>query len=171
MIDLFKKYNTTDIHKIWLKKLSHSHCSALIKVLYNEEDNTVKDIMVGHTTWDDYSAMVRIFKENIFEFMGENSIIPSNQVTYSSYAGVISSTDDYYLVNKKLVVMETTLEILNERLYSKVLPSSSYIPDFMRILISNRNSNDGKTWIGWMNYINSGTYNSQWMIIDMEKFE
>jgi len=99
MIDLFHKYNTTDIQKIWLKKLAHSHCSALVKLLKNE-DNSIKDIMVGHTTWDDFSAMVRIFKENNFEFLGKNSVMPPHLVSFSSYAGVISSTDDYYLINK-----------------------------------------------------------------------
>jgi len=36
MINLFKKYNTTDPNVIWLKKLSHSHCSALVKLLFDE---------------------------------------------------------------------------------------------------------------------------------------
>jgi len=56
--------------------------------------------------------------------------------------------------------METTLEILNEDLYDNVLPVDKYIPDFMRVMISNRFATDAKSWIKWLSYINSGTYNS-----------
>ena len=46
--------------------------------------------------------------------LGENSVLTPHVVSFPSYPGVISSTDDYYVINKKFVVMETTLEILNE---------------------------------------------------------
>jgi len=34
--------------------------------------------------------------------------------------------------------METTLEILNEDVYSQVAPPEKYIPDFFRVVIANR---------------------------------
>jgi len=34
--------------------------------------------------------------------------------------------------------METTLEILNEDIYSNVVPVTKYIPDFFRVVIANR---------------------------------
>jgi len=53
--------------------------------------------------------------------LGENSSLTPHVVSFPSYPGVISSTDDYYVINKKFVVMETTLEILNDQVYGKVL--------------------------------------------------
>lgn len=56
--------------------------------------------------------------------------------------------------------METTLEILNENVYNKILSADEYIPDFFRLLTANRLAVSGKTWVKWLNYVNSGTYNS-----------
>ena len=39
----------------------------------------------------------------------------------------------------------------------------------MRIILSNRLGYDGKTWTFWMEYFNTGTYNSQWIIVDLKK--
>jgi hypothetical protein len=120
----------------------------------------IEDVLIGHTTWDDYIEMLRIYKYYEFEFLGENSALPGHTVSFPSYPGVISSTDDYYVINKKLVVMETTLEILNENVYDKILKADEYIPDFFRLLTANRLAVSGKTWVNWLKYINSGTYNS-----------
>jgi len=138
MINLFQKYNTTDPNLIWLKKLSHSHCSALVKLIRDDSTNEIADILVGHTTWDDYSEMLRIYKQYEFEFLGDNPILKRHTISFPSYPGVISSTDDYYIINKKFVVMETTLEILNEQVYNKILDADKYVPDFFRLLIANR---------------------------------
>jgi len=57
--------------------------------------------------------MLRIYKVYNFEFFNNDQLRAINQ-TFSSYPGTISSTDDFYVINKELVVLETTLEILNE---------------------------------------------------------
>jgi len=169
MLNLFQKYNTTDPNLIWLKKLSHSHCSALVKLI-RDEDHKIKDVFIGHTTWDDYSAMLRIFKNYEFEFLGSESVLRPHTLEFPSYPGIISSTDDYYIINTKFVVMETTLEILDERVQSKILTADEYVPDFFRLLAANRLATSGKNWIHWLGYVNSGTYNSMWMVLDLEKF-
>lgn len=40
----------------------HSHCSAFIKVVKDDKGN-YKDLIVSHNTWDDYSEMLRIYKQ------------------------------------------------------------------------------------------------------------
>lgn len=116
--------------------------------------------------------MLRIYKHYDFELLGPGNVILGPHVlNFPSYPGVISSTDDYYIINQKMVVMETTLEILNEDVYDQVLPADEYIPDFFRLLIANRLATGAKNWVHWLGFINSGTYNSQWMIVDLEKFE
>lgn len=42
--------------------------------------------------------------------------------------------------------METTLDILNERIYKKVLKSDSFVPDYMRVSISNRLATSSINW-------------------------
>lgn len=39
----------------------------------------------------------------------------------------------------------------------------------MRIYAANLNANTTKGWLKWINFINTGTYNTQWMIFDLEK--
>lgn len=141
----------------------HSHCSAFIKVLKDNKGN-YKDLIVSHNTWDDYSEMLRIYKHYDFEFDGSNQsvngIFANQIVTFSSYPGCLTSTDDFYIIDKRFVVMETTLEILNERIYKNVLTSDKFIPDYMRIMLSNRLATSATSWANWLKFVNSGTYNS-----------
>lgn len=128
-----------------------------------KKDGKLKDLLLSHQTWDDYSQMLRIFKH--YEIGG-------HQMTFSSYPGCISSTDDWYNNKSKegqLVVTETTLEVLNDQLYNYLISYEKYLPDFMRIVLSNRLAYDGKSWTFWMEYYNTGTYNSQWLIVDVKK--
>ena len=59
---LFQEYGTNDPDYLWEKLMSRSHCSAFIKIL-RREDHTIDDVLLSHSTWDDYSAMIRIFKQ------------------------------------------------------------------------------------------------------------
>ncbi len=43
-----------------------------------------------------------------FEFEN-NHELPSSEMTFSSYPGCLSSTDDFYITNNNLVITETTL--------------------------------------------------------------
>lgn len=130
----------------------------MIKTLKDQNGN-YNDLLVGHTTWDDYSEMLRSYKVYDFEFFN-NQDLKSVKMTFSSYPGTISSTDDFYVMNGSLVVTETTLEILNENAYSLVAREDKYIPDYMRIIISNRMSNSASEWVKWLKFVNTGTYNS-----------
>jgi hypothetical protein len=142
------------------------HCSALIKVT---EGN--KDLMIGHTTWDDYSRMTRIYKFYNFPFEGASAM--ASKISFSSYPGVISSTDDYYVMDSGLSVTDTSLEILNPFVWDKVedFPSKPHIPNFVHIMICNRLAKSGAHWTRLMSSVNSGTYASQWMIIDYNRFK
>ena len=39
----------------------------------------------------------------------------------------------------------------------------------MRILAANKNANSANDWIKWVQHVNTGTYNTQWMIFDLQK--
>lgn len=109
--------------------------------------------------------MLRIYKHYVYEFEGSNnsssgSILESKHITFSSYPGCLTSTDDFYIIDKRFVIMETTLEIMNERIYKNVLQSDKFIPDYMRIMLSNRLATSAPSWSNWLKFVNSGTYNS-----------
>jgi len=96
---LFKKHNTKNPNKIWRDILKNSRCSTIVKVLKDNNDN-YKDILISHSTWDGYSEMVRFFKHYEFEFLGKDIMMPAHKVTFSSYPGCTSSTDDWFMVDE-----------------------------------------------------------------------
>merc|ERR1719440_482048 len=151
----------------WEKRVAETgHCSALIKLT---EGN--KDIMVGHTTWDDYSRMTRVFKYYDFPFDGAATM--ATKIAFSSYPGLISSTDDYYVMSSGLGVMDTSIEILNPFIWDKVqdFPGQPHIPNFVHLMITNRMAKNGAHWTRLFAKQNTGTYASQWMIVDYNRFK
>jgi len=149
--------------KVWRKiKRSTGRCSALIRVT---KDNA--DLMVGHTTFSDYSEMNRIFKYYDLP-LGDNV---AQKMGFSSYPGVAGSTDDYYLMDTGLVVTETTISMLTDEPYDKLEDSNTSVPDFMRIMLSNRLAKTGQDWVDYMKKSSTGTYSSQWMVVDYNKFK
>mmetsp|Transcript_161013 Transcript_161013/g.283761 ORF Transcript_161013/g.283761 Transcript_161013/m.283761 type:complete len:689 (+) Transcript_161013:103-2169(+) len=147
----------------WRKiKQSSGRCSALVRLT-----NDNKDLMVGHTTFSDYAEMTRIFKYYDFP-LGDNVV---QKMGFSSYPGVAGSTDDYYLLDSGLVVTETTISMLTDEPYDKLDDNGTMVPDFMRIMIANRLAKTGKDWVDVMKKSATGTYSSQWMVVDYNLFE
>jgi hypothetical protein len=96
--------------------------------------------------------------------------IPSTEMTFSSYPGLLSSTDDWYVTSNNLLITETTLEVIDIKKYEKVKGAEDYIPNFLRVLSASRFAKNGKEWCKSISGYNSGTYSSQWMIIDYNVF-
>jgi len=151
----------------WERRVRESgHCSALIKIT---EGN--KDCFIGHTTWDDYSKMTRIFKYYNFPFDGAATM--ASKIAFSGYPGVISSTDDFYVMSSGMTVMDTSIEILNPFIWDKVedFPARPHIPNFVHVMITNRLAKNGAHWTRLFGTQNTGTYCSQWMIVDYNRFK
>lgn len=142
-----------------------SRCSAFVRLT---EQN--QDLLVGHTTWDDYSKMTRIFKYYKFSLPG--AWTKATHIGFSSYPGCISSTDSFYIMNSGLAVVDTQLEILNPRVYDRVpeFPSNPKLPQFIHIMAVNRMAGTAVHWTTLFAERNSGTGNAQWMIIDYNRF-
>mmetsp|Transcript_18092 Transcript_18092/g.41945 ORF Transcript_18092/g.41945 Transcript_18092/m.41945 type:complete len:602 (-) Transcript_18092:2-1807(-) len=149
----------------WKRRLARDgHCSALVRL-------TESDVLVGHTTWGDYSSMTRIFKYYKFPLPGSGSM--ATEIAMSSYPGVVSSMDSFYTMDTGLVVMDTSLPILDESRWVEIMdfPVSPHIPNFIHIMATNRLARSGGHWAELMTSMNSGTYNAQWMIVDYNLFK
>ncbi len=102
------------------------------------------------------------------DYLGKEATV---ETTFSSYPGCLSSTDDYYITNNKLMVTETTLEVIDINLYKNVKEEAKYIPNFMRVNSASFFSKTAREWVDNFSYYNSGTYSSQWMVLDYKVFE
>lgn len=152
---------------LWEKRIAtDGHCSALVRLA---EGN--KDLFIGHTTWDDYSKMTRIFK--YYNVPLEHAGTMASNIAFSSYPGVISSTDDFYLMNSGLAAMDTSIELMNPFIWDKVqeFATHPHIPNFAHIMITNRLAKTAVHYVRMLATQNTGTYPSQWMVVDYNLFK
>ncbi|EFA84796.1 phospholipase B-like protein [Heterostelium album PN500] len=136
-------------------------CSALVRV-----PPDFSELYISHTTWGSYfTAGYRIFKRVIIP----DPSVPGTEVVFASYAGVLTSDDDFFQIpTTQLVSIETTNNVLNTSLYQYVTANS--LMYWVRSLVANRLSNTGQEWTENFIQYNSGTYNNQWMIVDYKLF-
>ncbi len=94
------------------------HCSALVRVT-----DDLSDILVGHNSWYVYSAMLRIFKTYRFDL--HNRQQRSSAISFSSYPGMLSSLDDFYMMaDSNLIMVQTTNNVFNASLWDLIVPQS-----------------------------------------------
>lgn len=168
---LLKEFGSKDPEEVWYNLMTKSHCSAVIKNIY-DSNGKIDDVMVAHTTWDSYSEMHRIMKIYDFKFTLFANKQRNAYIMFSSYPGTLTSTDDFYLVNKKLSIVETTIEILDKDVYNSIKSTAdNHVPNYIRISIAHRMADSGKQWCDIFKRNNSGTYNSQWMVLDYQVFD
>ena len=136
---------------------SRSHCSVLFKL-----SPDFSELYLGHNTWTSFNSMNRIFKEYRFKAGIENSFT----MAFSSYPGALNSIDDFYVTDNDLLVTETTNEVFDESLFDKISPNS--LLTWERAMIANRLATDAKSWTEIFARYNSGTYNNQFMIVDLK---
>jgi len=140
--------------------LHNTHCSALVKVA-----DDFSELYVGHSTWESYYEMTRMFKTYRFNLAAAQTA--SKVQMMSSYPGTVSSIDDFYQMDTGLVVTETTNGLMDDSLYGAVTPSS--VLSFLRVVVANRMSSNGADWVQIFSMYNSGTYNNQWIVVDHNK--
>ena len=144
------------------------HCSAIIKPLADGSD-----LFIAHNTWNTYDSMIRFMKRYSFAFnslQSNGKPIAGHSVAFSSYPGLISSADDYYILSSGLVVQETTNENHNQSLFLNIT-ADNIVFEFVRNVLANRLANSGKEWTQLFGEYNSGTYNNQFMVLDYKLFK
>ncbi|KAK7477434.1 hypothetical protein BaRGS_00031336 [Batillaria attramentaria] len=148
------------------RPLGSGSCSALVKLLPNNED-----LYVAQDTWGTFQSMLRIIKVYDFPFKmvdASEESIPGRVQVFSSYPGTLMSGDDYYMLSSGMVSMETTIGNNNPDLWKYVQPES--VLEGIRSVVANRISKSGDEWAKTFSFINSGTYNNEWMIVDYKRF-
>eukprot|EP00879_Flechtneria_rotunda_P007490 GHRR01007858.1.p1 GENE.GHRR01007858.1~~GHRR01007858.1.p1 ORF type:complete len:452 (+),score=148.73 GHRR01007858.1:378-1733(+) len=138
-------------------------CSALIKVTAD-----LSDMFFGHSTWDSYTAMTRIYKHYQFSLQQVTGGVAAQSLSFSSYPGEVFSDDDFYIMSSKLVVLETTNHIYNYSVYESL--STASVPSWLRVRTANLLASNGSSWVDTFKQYNSGTYNNQYMVVDLNRF-
>ena len=168
--NLMKYYNTTKFEEIWRKLTRKSHCSAIVKLI---NENNEKNILFGHNTWTGFYELLRTYKSIDYAFEGDNQILGLKPIKmkYSSYPGILFSGDEYYTIENNLAITQTSLStIFPERLVNG-LNKKEYIPEFMRIMTINFLSRTGKEWVKNFEKLYNGNhiYFASWIIVDYNK--
>ncbi|KAL4240707.1 Phospholipase B-like 1 [Mactra antiquata] len=138
------------------------HCSALVKVL-----GAFEDIFMSHSSWFMYQATMRIFKH--YDLNIDDPATAAQQMSFSSYPGFLESLDDFYLLSSGLVMLQTTNNVFNTTLYDLVSPTS--LLAWHRVRLANMMAHGGNEWAKLFAEFNSGTYNNQYMIIDLKQVD
>ncbi|XP_038623883.1 phospholipase B-like 1 [Tachyglossus aculeatus] len=136
------------------------HCSALIKVLPGYEN-----VYLAHSSWFSYAAMLRIYKH--WDFNIRDTQTRSARLSFSSYPGFLMSLDDFYLLSSGLAVLQTTNNVFNTSLLRHVVPQA--LLAWQRVRVANMVAQGGRDWARAFSRFNSGTYNNQYMILDLKK--
>lgn len=126
-----------------------NHCSAIVKL-----DNGMDNIWAGHTAWFVYSSMIRLFKRYNFNF--KNTMVKATQMAFSSYPGMLSSLDDFYMMNTQITVLQTTNGNYNMQLYDLVTPKG--LLAWQRMRLANTFATSGPEWYSHFQKFSAGTY-------------
>jgi len=138
--NLKKVYNTDNIEDIWNGLTARGHCSAIAKLV--KDKNGKYDLYTGHNTWSSYSELTRTMKYFDYGFEEDSQVgMGHKSINFSSYPGVIFSGDDFYLLDNKVAILQTTLSTMNKFIYKNIINLETYIPEFMRIMTTNFMSN------------------------------
>eukprot|EP00966_Prymnesium_polylepis_P313089 7234194-Prymnesium_polylepis.1 len=142
-------------------------CSSLFKLTADRHE-----LYFGHATWDTFAtAAPRIFKHLTLPARRRGAIA-LRTVSMSSSPGFMSSIDDYYLVGEPtagvtLGVIETSINIDDASAYKAVTPRS--VLCWLRSMAANQLATDAPSWASTFGTEASGTYNNQWLVLDVAK--
>ena len=137
-----------------------SHCSGLV---YYSDDT----VYIGQTAWFFYGGMTRVFKGYTLNLNDVSNA--AETLTFSSYPGFSYSFDDWTVTSQGLVIIETTANVLNTSLYDNCTPRS--VLTWIRSQVASRMAVSGAGWHQANSQYNSGTYNNQWIVVDLKQIE
>lgn len=145
----------------------------IINLVIGEETSSID---IGHSSDGDYSSMLKIVKTYRFNYHQgpefSHHLVPNTDITFTSYPGIIASTDDFYLAHGKhsrfimagiKLRYEKAAQIHGIDLDATVLMSA-------RVMAANRLAKDGKTWARLMAR-DPDIGAKQWLVIDEKRLK
>lgn len=141
------------------------HCSALFKLLPDHSD-----VYFGHDTWDTFAtAGPRLFKTYTLPVLREGRVWQHINA-FTSSPGYVFSMDDYYTIagTSRLAVIETSLNVQDMSLYDLLRPET--LATWLRVMVTNMLAHSAEDWTIIFARHHSGTYNCQWMVLDLGLF-
>ncbi|KAI6209373.1 Calpain-5 [Aphelenchoides besseyi] len=159
LYDLEKKFNKT---KDPLNEEAGEKCSGLVKVAPNNSD-----IFFSQVTMSGFQNLLRVLK--LYKFGYEKHLFPGHTNSFSSYPGMLYSSDDFALTSAGLAVLETTISALNNSIFEKIKPDGQ-LHTWIRAIVANQMARSGREWCSIFGRKNSGTYNNQWVVLDYKRF-
>jgi len=135
--------NTGDLLS-WMR--ANSHCSGLVKT-----NGDLSFLSSAHVAWFSYSSMLRIFKHYENDF--STTAVKANDVSFSSYPGLLSSLDDFYMTGStKLSMVQTTNNFMNT-----FTPNSASVLAWQRVRMAMMGATGGQSWCQILGFHHSGT--------------
>ncbi|KAJ9506011.1 hypothetical protein QJQ45_016659, partial [Haematococcus lacustris] len=148
--------------KLRARLAKQGHCSALVKVRPD-----LRDLLVGHATWWSYSSLLRIYKH--YTTALHHPAVSAQRLSFSSYPGLVNSVDDFYILGSGLVITETSNDVFNLAAYDR--SSNQAALSWHRARAACMLANNGSAWATLATMHNSGTYNCQYMVVDLKRFQ
>eukprot|EP00656_Telonema_subtile_P008417 TRINITY_DN1392_c0_g1_i1.p1 TRINITY_DN1392_c0_g1~~TRINITY_DN1392_c0_g1_i1.p1 ORF type:complete len:578 (-),score=100.78 TRINITY_DN1392_c0_g1_i1:111-1844(-) len=136
-------------------------CSGLIKVL-----GDYSDLFFSHASWWSYYAMIRMMKH--YHTPLRDPAVAAHKVSFSSYPGFLESLDDFYIMDSGLAMVQTTNSVFNTSLYDQITHKS--VLAWQRVRVSSLLAKTGSEWHAHMATQNSGTYENQYMVLNLNLF-
>ncbi|KAM7382004.1 hypothetical protein PAMA_012734 [Pampus argenteus] len=91
----------------------------------------------------------------------------SSWYTYAATMRLLMSLDDFYLLGSGLLMTQTSNSVFNASLFSRLSPHS--LLAWHRVRLANSLAHSGEQWAHIFSKYNSGTYNSQYMVVDLSR--
>ncbi|XP_041938702.1 phospholipase B-like 1 [Alosa sapidissima] len=151
-----RRFSLSDL----FSKPTMGHCSVLIKMLPGYEN-----LLFAHSSWYTYAASMRIYKH--WDLRLSSADVATGKMSFSSYPGLLTSLDDFYLLGSGLLMTQTTNSVYNNSLFSSVTPQS--LLAWQRVRLANAMARTGEHWASIFSKYNSGTYNNQYMVVDLNR--
>ncbi|EAY18093.1 Laminin A family protein [Trichomonas vaginalis G3] len=135
-------------------------CTAGIRLLPD-----YSDVFVYHNAWSDYRNSIGCVIDYDFPLPQFHA----RHVTLTTLAGLISSLDDFYISDSGLVVFETSLMSQDVQMLKNFINPKSLFCGY-RSIYAMFTAHNGTDWTEKFLMHNSGTYNNDYFITDMNKF-
>lgn len=171
----------------WALRSSRGRCTAAIvatqSCLGGGTKDSKCDVFATHATWGHYGEAIRVYKT--VDWAGVESALgdkPPPRLSYSSYPGMISSTDDWLVLGSGILVTETTIGAAAPSAIGRLTtttpefatpspPASASVPvqplpAFLRSIVASLTAASAAEWTRLFAARNGGTSNSQWLLVD-----